>query len=180
MNEKEATGVYSDRESPAGTGVIASLIADLASEDGITRVRARRALADIGHTAVGPLVEALTSKKEWVRWEAAKTLAQIGDPAATRTLIDALSNSEFEIRWLAAEGLIHIGDRAIRPLLKELIGNSDSLFIREGAHHILRDLPETRYREILTPVLHALEDVEPSLEVAVAAKAALNAINKGN
>jgi HEAT repeat protein len=176
MNKEGEAGAYISRTNPAITHLVKSLIADLASEDGIVRVRARRSLADIGHAAVAPLVEALDSKQDWVRWEAAKTLAQIGDPSATRNLINALSNQRFEIRWLAAEGLIHIGDRAIRPLLKELVKNSDSLFIREGAHHILRDLLATRFREILKPVLHALEDVEPSLEVAVAAKAALNAM----
>lgn len=178
MNKKDKTGSYIGRENPAGAGIIASLIADLASQDGITRVRARRSLADIGHAAVGPLVEALDSQRDWVRWEAAKTLAQIGDPSVTQTLINALSNEKFEIRWLAAEGLIHIGDKSVRPLLKKLIERSDSLFIREGAHHILRDLPESKFREILKPVSRALEDVEPSLEVAVAAQAALNAIDK--
>ena len=168
MNEKE----------PAGSGVIASLIADLASEDGITRVRARRSLAEIGHAAVGPLVAALDSKQDWFRWEAAKTLSQIGDPSVTQVLIQALSNKKFEIRWLAAEGLIRIGDTIIRPLLKELVEHADSLYVREGAHRILHDLPENRYREILVPVLHALEDVEPSLEVSIAAEAALDAVSK--
>jgi HEAT repeat protein len=176
MNKEGETGAYTTRTNPAITHLVKSLITDLASEDGIVRVRARRSLADIGHAAVAPLVEALDSKVDWVRWEAAKTLAQIGDPSATQTLIDALSNKSFEIRWLAAEGLIHVGDGAIRPLLKELAGHSDSLYVREGAHHILRDLPETRYGEILKPVLHALEDVEPTLEVAVAAENALKAI----
>jgi HEAT repeat protein len=177
MNKEGETGAYIPRTNPAITHLVKSLITDLASEDGIVRVRARRSLADIGHAAVAPLVEALDSKVNWVRWEAAKTLAQIGDPSATQILIDALSNKSFEIRWLAAEGLIHIGDNAIGPLLKELVENSDSLFVREGAHHILRDLPETRYREILKPVLHALEDVEPTVEVAVAAGAAINAMS---
>jgi HEAT repeat protein len=176
MSDKEETGATIERGSPADAGTIAALIADLASEDGIVRVRARRSLAEIGHAAVGPLVEALDSKQDWVRWEAAKTLAQIGDPTATRTLIEALSNKRFEIRWLAAEGLIHIGDTAVRPLLRELVEHADSLYIREGAHRILHDLRENRYREILKPVLHALEDVVPSLEVAVAAERALNAI----
>jgi HEAT repeat protein len=153
---------------------IKSLIADLDSEDGITRVKARKSLVNTGHIAVGPLVEALASRQEWVRWEATKTLAQIGDPSATQALISALHDKTFDVRWLAAEGLIHIGDRAVKPLLKALIEHPDSRWIRDGVHHVLHDLPENDIKEMVRPVLHALEDTEPSLESAIAAEAALN------
>ena len=79
-----------------------------------------------------------------------------------------------EIRWLAAEGLIHIGNKAVKPLLRALIEHPDSLWLREGAHHVLYDLPESsNFRQSTKPVLVALEDVQPSLEVAFAAEAAL-------
>jgi HEAT repeat protein len=178
MNKKDLTEAYANRDNTAGTETISSLIAELGSKDGMVRVRARKSLVNIGHAAVGPLVEALASKQEWVRWEAAKTLAQIGDPSATQTLIEALHDKKFDIRWLAAEGLIHIGNKAVKPLLAAVIKQPDSLWIREGVHHILHDLPESGIKETLKPVLRALEDVEPSLEVAIAAEAALNLLTR--
>ncbi len=82
----------------------------------------------------------------------------------------------FDVRWLAAEGLVRIGSKAAEPLLKALIEHPDSLWLREGAHHILHDLPKGNLKETLRPVLKALEDVEPSLEVTAAAEAAINAL----
>jgi HEAT repeat protein len=90
-----------DHGNKAGKKSIKSLIKELASEDGVVRVKARKSLVNIGYTAVGPLVEAMASRQEWVRWEATKTLAQIGDPSATQALIGALHDNTFDVRWLA-------------------------------------------------------------------------------
>ena len=157
---------------------VESLVGDLASEDGLVRVKARRSLVAMGGKAVDTLIEALKSKMYWVRWEAAKTLAQIGDPTAIQALVDALEDEKFDIRWLAAEGLIHTGSKVIRPLLKALTARPDSLWLREGAHHVLHDLPEADFKQTVKPVLAALEDVQPSLEVALAAEAALDKIRE--
>jgi HEAT repeat protein len=178
MNKKNVTEVYITQDNAVGTKIVNPLIAELGSKDGMVRVRARKSLVNIGHAAVRPLIRALGSKREWLRWEAAKTLAQIGDPSATQALIGALQDKMFDVRWLAAEGLIHIGDNAVKPLLEAVIKQPDSLWIREGTHHVLHDLPESNLKELLKPVLHALEDVEPSLEVAIAAEAALDVIDK--
>jgi HEAT repeat protein len=174
MDRKNATEAYVTQDNTATIKTINSLIAELGGKDGIVRVRARKSLVNIGHAAVGPLVEALTSKREWLRWEAAKTLSQIGDSSTTQALIGALQDKMFDVRWLAAEGLIHIGNKAIKPLLEAVIKQPDSLWIREGTHHVLHDLPESNLKELLKPVLRALEDIEPSLEVAIAAEAVLN------
>jgi nucleotide-binding universal stress UspA family protein len=155
-----------------------SLVGDLASNDGMARVKARRSLVAMGREAVQPLVDALSSKRHWVRWEAAKALAQIGNPTATQALVDALEDEEFDVRWLAAEGLIRIGAQSIEPLLKALIERPDSLWLREGAHHVLHDMGRGDLDDILRPVLAALDDMEPSLEVPPAAEAALDMIKK--
>lgn len=176
MNRKNVTVAYVTQDNTAATETVNSLIAKLGSKDGMVRIQARKSLVSIGHTAVGPLVKALNSKREWCRWEAAKTLAQIGDPSATQALIGALQDRMFDVRWLAAEGLIHIGNKAIKPLLEAVIKQPDSLWIREGTHHVLHDLPESNLKELLKSVLHALEDIEPSLEVAISAEAALDVI----
>jgi nucleotide-binding universal stress UspA family protein len=169
---KTARGTVAELE------IVDSLVGDLASNDGMVRVKARHSLVAIGREAVRPLVEALRSKRHWVRWEAAKALAQIGNPTATQALVDALEDEEFDVRWLAAEGLIHIGAESIEPLLKALIERPDSLWLREGAHHVLHDMDRGDLDDILRPVLGALEDVEPLLEVPSAAEAALDMIKK--
>jgi HEAT repeat protein len=165
----------------ADQATISTLVSDLGNEDGLVRVRARLSLVAIGGQAVGPLVEALASKKQWMRWEAAKALGQIGSPAAAEPLVKALEDNIFDVRWLAAEGLIVIGRDALAPLLHALLERSDSEWLREGAHHVFHDLARGRpdFSNILQPVLKALEDVEPAIEVPFAAKDALNKLMRG-
>jgi len=164
--------------SKVSTETIKSLIADLRSQDGIVRVRARKSLVAIGRRVVKPLTKALASKKDWVRWEAAKALGQIGDPAATQALVAALQDEMFDVRWLGAEGLIAIGRNAVAPLLTVLMEHGDSSRVREGAHHVLHDMDRGNLDNILQPVLEALEDIEAAIEVPLAAEAALDALEK--
>lgn len=155
---------------------IDSLIADLVCDDVITCQKARRQLVVMGHKAVPSLVKELGNKKFWVRWEAAKALAQIGDPTATAALIKALEDKEFDVRWLAAEGLINIGRKAVVPLLAALIDRPKSSWLRQGAHHVLHDMDRGELNKVLRPVMSALEDVEPYVEVPVAARKALDMV----
>jgi HEAT repeat protein len=154
------------------------LLSELTCEDIIRCQQARRSLVEMGHEAVPSLVEALGNKKSWVRWEAAKALSQIGDPAATDALIQSLEGKNFDIRWLAAEGLIAIGKQAVSPLLKALIDKPESIWLREGAHHILHDMDRGDWDEEMKPVIAALESFEPSVEVPLAARKAMKNINK--
>jgi HEAT repeat protein len=164
------------REGQTDQTAISSLIADLASDDGVTRVKARHALVKVGDKAIKPLIKSLADPNQWVRWEAAKALSQIGNPAATHALVQALEDRMFDVRWLAAQGLITIGSEAVIPILKALIERADSSWMREGAHHVLHDLAQGKLKKVLRPVLAALEDVDASVEVPFAAKAALNAL----
>jgi HEAT repeat protein len=162
--------------SHATPQIIRLLVRDLACNDGIARVTARRSLVAIGKPAVSALVSALRSKNKSVRWEAAKALGQIGDAAATEALVKALEDKMFDVRWLAAEALIRIGHKAIVLLLRALVRRPDSYWLREGAHHVLHDIEKGRLDQLLQPVLVALEDVEPSVEVPYAAEKALDAL----
>jgi HEAT repeat protein len=157
---------------------IDSLIADLNGDETMRCQHARRALVAMGERAVGALTEALSSKKYWVRWEAAKALGQIGSPNAVQALIRALEDDESDVRWLAAEGLITIGQEALGPLLTALIEHADSLLLREGAHHVFYDTHRTDLHEILRPVMRELEGPEPSVEVPLAAKKALTELER--
>jgi HEAT repeat protein len=159
---------------------IEKLIAKLNSDDIIECQKARRSLVKLEREAVPYLVEALGSKKHWVHWEAAKALSQIGDPAATKPLVEALKDREFDVRWLAAEGLIDIGKKAVVPLLRALIDDPKSVWLREGAHHVLHDMYRGSWDAVLRPVMTALEDVEPSVEVPFASKEALDTLTSQN
>jgi HEAT repeat protein len=161
------------------TETIRSLVNDLGSQDGMVRVQARKSLVTIGGRAVKPLAKILSSKKDWCRWEAAKTLGQIGDPSAVKVLLEALEDKMFDVRWLAAEGLIDIGREALVPLLRMLVEHSDSLWLREGAHHVLHDIDKGDLIEILRPVIAALEGFEPSVETPPVAEIALKSLTRG-
>jgi hypothetical protein len=163
-------------DNKATKATIKSLIADLASKDGVVRVKARQQLVAYKKRSVAPLIRTLSSENDWVRWEAAKALSQIGNQKAIKALLEALSDEKFEVRWLAAEGLIQIGRRAIVPLLEALLKHSDSYWLREGIHHVLHDMNRGKVTEVLRSVLVALEGPEPSLEVPLTAKAALDAL----
>ncbi len=153
------------------------LILVLGHKDGWVRHHARECLVIIGRPAVPELIEALGNKNEDVRWEAAKALGQIKDPRAAPALVTALNDKNSGVRWLAAEGLIIMRSAAIPPLLQELIHHPDEIWLRDGAHHILHDLSKKRaFNRQLTPVLAALEGLEPALVVSGAAKNFLDTI----
>jgi hypothetical protein len=176
-NNKRKSNAGSVSSKPA-KATIRSLIADLASKDGIVRVKARRQLVSYRARSVTLLIETLSSENDWARWEAAKALSQIGNPASIQALLKALSDRRFEVRWLAAEGLIRIGRKAIVPLLESLVKHSDSYWLCEGIHHVLHDMNRGKFDKVLRPVLVALEGTEPSLEVPLAARTALDALAK--
>jgi HEAT repeat protein len=176
QNNAPKGNAMSDNKATKAT--IKSLIADLSSKDGIVRVKARQQLVAYKKQSVAPLIRMLSNKNDWVRWEAAKALSQIGNNKAIKALLEALADEKFEVRWLAAEGLIQIGRKAIVPLLEMLVNHSDSYWLREGIHHVLHDMNTGKITEVLWPVLGALEGTEPSLEVPLAAKAALDTLIK--
>jgi HEAT repeat protein len=176
--QNNAPNVNAISDTKAAKATIKSLIADLASKDGVVRVKARRQLVAYKKQSVAPLIRTLSNENDWVRWEAAKALSQIGNQKAIKALIEALSDEKFEVRWLAAEGLIRIGRKAIVPLLETLVNHSDSYWLREGVHHVLHDMNTGKITEVVRPVLVALEGTEPSLEVPIVAKTALDTLIK--
>ncbi|MFO8011052.1 MAG: HEAT repeat domain-containing protein [Dehalococcoidia bacterium] len=155
---------------------IKELVNDLVCDDIITCQEARRELVTIGKPAVQPLIDAMSNhmNNQWVRWEATKALGQIGDPAATEALIDALEDANFDIRWLAADSLVSVGRGVVPRILQRLIQRPESDRLRLASHHIFRDLPGKDIREILSPVSKAIEGNDPSVEVPMAAREALN------
>jgi HEAT repeat protein len=174
----------SETASPSGGGGdvtpskadIDRLVAALASPDRATRQVAREALVALGHPAVGPLIALLDDRKDHVRWEAAKSLSEIGDPAAAPALVKALEDQEAGVRWLAAEGLIRMRRASLKPIFQALIERSDSKWLREGAHHVLHVFAKSGLDDRVAPVLAALEGIEPTATVPIAARRALDAL----
>jgi len=148
--------------SKAAKATIKSLIVDLESKDGVVRVKARQQLVAYKKQSVAPLIRTLSNENDWVRWEAAKALSQIGNNKTIKALLEALSDKKFEVRWLADDGLIRIGRKEIVPLLEALVKHSDSHWLREGIHHVLHDMNRGKITEVLRPVLVALEGPEPT------------------
>ena len=175
------TGHQSATLGHADPAAIRALMDALCDRDTLKRHRARLLLVDIGSPAVPYLVQALEDPdaEECVHWEAAKALSDIGDPLAAPTLIDILGQDEhFGVRWLAAEGLIALERDGLVPLLNALIQRSDSAWLREGAHHVLRILAGRGLYAQVAPVLTALEYIEPAVQVPPAARAALDALSR--
>lgn len=162
--------------SPQKTGNIRALVADLGSDDGMTRVKARKQFVKMGPKAIDYLMELVYDSRQILRWEAIKALGDIGDPRATPLLIDALEDEDSEIRWLASKGLVHIGNPILKPLLETLLQKWDSAIFREGVHRALYFMhPEKLLlREKIEELLKALSDEEALEEVPLIARDILN------
>ena len=164
------------RVGSSGKELISTLIADLKVKDGMKRQDARRRLVAMGKSTVPFLTELLEDAHEQTRWEAAKALGAIADPEASPVLTSALEDEEFDVRWLAAEGLIRLGRDGLPPLLRALAERPNSVWLREGAHHILTSLSKKRMKILLKPLLSALVNVDPEVHVPEAAHALLDTL----
>ncbi len=140
------------------------LILALSSEDDKARVKARSSLVAMGKAAVPSLAEALKEIDNLVRWEAAKALGEIGVPEAGPLLVEALEDEQFDVRWLAAVGLINMNIKGLKPLLHALMERTESVPLRDGAHHVIHDLTKGELKKYLAPVLSCLESAEPTAE----------------
>ena len=150
------------------------LLAGLASNDAVERQRARNALVEVGSSSVPGLLAELDDKRQHVRWEAAKTLAEIADPAASEALVQAFGDEDSDVRWVAGEALIALKRAAVKPLLNSLTKSQDSEGLYKSAHHVLHDLSQhSDLGPLLAPVLKALDQAEPEVAVPIAAQRAL-------
>ena len=86
-----------------------ALIGMLAEKDALTRRLAGDALAAIGSQAVPQLLEAMQHGDQFVRIEAVRALAKIGDQSAIPALFEALEDDSALIEYWASEGLEKLG-----------------------------------------------------------------------
>lgn len=164
------------KADPIDPSILESLFEELTSKDALRRQKARLVLIDIGSPAVPHLIEFMTDKRDWLRWEAAKCLGEIRDEEAIPQLVQALRDKMFEVRWLAADGLINIGWRSITPLIESLIDHANSIWMRDGAHHVLHDLSHGRFKVPLKPILKSLEGIEPAVEIPLVGRTVLEVL----
>lgn len=164
-------------QTPGNQKNIDELIDQLTCDDIIACRNARQSLVEIGQEAVPRLIDALSDKREWVRWEAAKALGEIDGPKAAQALLDHLEDERFDIRWLAAEGLIPAGKPIVEPILQALLDRPQSVWLRQSAHRVFRGLARGDLGDLLNPVLRAIESDDPSVRMPVAAEAALGKLH---
>jgi HEAT repeat protein len=153
---------------------VAELIGKLQDPNGFVRQEARIQLVELGRPVVPALIKAMQQSTYWGQWEAAKALSEIQAPSSAPALVAALEDDHNGVRWLAVDGLIGIGRAALPPLLEALTQRAGSIWLREGAHHVLhgmRDLGLLRKPEL--EVYRALRDSAPDIEVPWAAEQAL-------
>jgi hypothetical protein len=159
-----------NKNKPAG-GIAESLVDMLGRKDGMTRLKARKALVALGKPAVPSLVQSLLrSNSDQVRWEAAKALGAIGDARAIPSLVKALEDGDEDVGWLAAEGLRKFKKAAWPVLFRALIkGGRNSGSLRRGAHHVLLNRRGNGFDYLLTTLKTALESSLASESTPVAA-----------
>jgi HEAT repeat protein len=158
-----------------------ALINQLEDKNRQTRQRARLELINAGENVLPFLTGALSKANSSLRWQIAKTLSLMKIPEVIPVLIDLLRENEyFDVRWLAAEGLIKMGRQSLAPLLRSLTKYTDSVWLRDGAHHVLRSLHHKGIEsELIEKTLHALEHLDPAIEVPWIAEEALKLLEEG-
>jgi HEAT repeat protein len=148
-------------------------ITDLGSSNESERRKARSLLVSEGANAVPDLIQALSNGNQHTRMQVVRIFTQTRDLSAAPALVHALEDEDHDIRWTAMKGLIAFERAGLEPLLQALMKDFDSVWLREGAHHILNVLKKKKYlRQPCLQVLQALEGVEPEVTVAGAAEAA--------
>ena len=137
-----------------------SLMKRLESTDGLVRQKARRALVEIGDSAVIPLSETLMhSKLDQTRWAAAKALGEIIDTKSLPALVNALEDTNTDVAWLAGMALKKFEKVAWKILLQQLVENGvDSVRLRNGARHVFSGQKEEGFNDLLEELMTALED----------------------
>jgi HEAT repeat protein len=156
---------------------VQGLIEELSSPDGTKRKNARLQLIGVGKLAIPGLIEVLSKGNRNARWEATKVLRVLKDPAVAVPLVEALKDDDIGVRWSAMEGLIYLEEACLEPLLHALTKDFSSVWLREGAHYILRVLnTKVVLDAAIVKVMEALEGPVPAVGVAWAAETAWEAL----
>jgi HEAT repeat protein len=154
---------------PADPAEVKRLAAETAGNDDKTRESARQRLAELGESAVQPLIDTLRDAKAApAERQAAQTaLMAVGRPAVTG-LIKIVDDGDPQVRAAAADTLGAIGDRAATRPLVRVLADKD-LAVRSRVAAALGALRDPESAPALTDVFRKDE----SLDVRAAAATAL-------
>jgi hypothetical protein len=160
--------------------IIKENIENLTAKDGIKRQKARNALVALGPAAIIHLADLVGHPKDHIRWEVIKTLSQIRDPQAAPMLVNALEDESEGIRWLAAEGLASLQKHGLLAVLHAMSEAKITVFLRVGAHHVVKIIAEQYDFEGKTELLTTLENNAATLEIPVISKRVLELLKQSN
>ncbi|MCD4684568.1 MAG: HEAT repeat domain-containing protein [Anaerolineae bacterium] len=127
------------------------------------------AFAQIGRTAVDPLIRALTDSDKKVRGLAAEALGRIRDQRAIEALIEALNADEEAIRAPATRSLSKIGKAAVEQLIDTAL-HHEAPYALFNAARALGEMEE----ELLD---HACDVLNDTLQDETDPEIILNAVN---
>jgi HEAT repeat protein len=172
--EKERAGKLSDHEEH-----LFAYISQLGNPDPGIRMEIRRKILNLGKPVIPYLIANLYNRNDLIRCEAAQILSVIDGSKTPKTLVLALDNPDLKRRWDATQDLIEYDRAAVIALLRALSSSYASVWLRQGAQHVLKILKK---RGSLTPeeekVVDAFTDIEPSVSVPSAAVKALTALEE--
>ncbi|AEA46103.1 HEAT repeat domain-containing protein [Archaeoglobus veneficus] len=102
------------------------------------------------------LIKALSHKDVTIRVEAARALADVGDPSAVEALTEALRDDSTDVRKAAVKALARIADeRAVDALAKAL--KDESLDVRVEAAKALAEIGQKKTKEIVETISGILD-----------------------
>ena len=101
------------------------------------RAQAARALADIGEPASGRLIELLRDPDWKVRYRAAEALGMIKERTAVGPLIGLLSDEKDHVRYMAVKSLGAIGPAGSKHTIEAML-NDENNYVRDMAEEVLR------------------------------------------
>jgi len=114
------------------------LLANLGDKNVLTRQHARLILVHQGEENIPAFIRALNSPNNYTRLEATRALGDLHTQDAALALSKTLMDEDFSIRWAAMESLLKFGRIGLKPLLEIFAKRFDTIWMREGVHHVLR------------------------------------------
>src|SRR6478609_2574222 len=156
-NRGERAAAQSGRAKAAVASRIAELLTALESDGANFAIRE---LAQIGTTAVDPLIGALKSSNPTVRKQAAFALGLIGEPRGASHLGAATADPEVEVRKAAFHGLI--------AMLVATVETPDGVYQNGNANEASRTVLVQLGAVSVGPLFSALDSDDPTLRAAAA------------
>lgn len=155
-------------------------IRELGSPNGLRRQYARLAMVAIGEPVID-ILAVLAMHPQWIiRWEAVKALAQMKNTVTAPLLINALEDNFESIRWVAAHGLIALGKQGLISLLQALSSYKLTVMMRQGAHHVIKELSKQYSLSGMEELMASLENTGNYFVLPINAKTVLNTLLNDN